>query len=315
MCNNCVRYLIVSVLALAGLFSIQAVLPTAVALSTMPADEFHTCNAAAANVIWGTDHDDRLYGTPEDDVIFALGGSDYIRALGGNDCIVAGAGQDAVWGQDGDDIIFGQAGEDKISGGHGFDRLVGGTGADRLLGDFGPDFMDGGEGDDVLDGRSEENICQNGEHNRRCLVHLPLANTGQFAATVDLFSPTTYDTPTPLAGQPIIASGQSQHLPAGSGVWVLVRPYSLDKFYPQLDGSCAAAQPITAENWQVSVYLGLPGDQPEWFDIVVIVTDAAGSALIQNHIQSSCGNDPGITRSMLEMQQVTQMDFATVRTR
>lgn len=311
-----VRDLVVLVMLLAGLCWVAASGGTAVAQNqSASSDDFHTCDPTAANIIWGTDGDDLLTGTPGDDVIFALAGNDRIYGLGGSDCIVAGAGDDVVWGHAGDDIIFGQAGDDRISGGHGFDRLSGGTGDDRLLGDFGPDFMDGGEGEDVLDGRSADNICQNGERDRRCMVHSPLANTGQFAAVIDLEAPAAFDFLLPQAGQPVIVSGVSQNLPVGGGMWLLVRPYGLDKFYPQYNASCADAQPITAENWQVTAYLGLPGDLPEWFDIVVIAADADASAMLQAHILTHCGSDPGLDRETLEMHQITEVGFVTIRTR
>ncbi len=77
-----------------------------------------------ADVITGSNANDRLNG---------FQGDDTIGGRGGNDVIVGSAGDDTINGGGGDDIINGNAGADIIDGGAGSDTLSGGGGRDTFL--------------------------------------------------------------------------------------------------------------------------------------------------------------------------------------
>jgi len=69
--------------------------------------------AEGANIIFGTDEDDKLRGGKDVDVMIGLGGNDRILGKDGNDCLVGGPGNDRILGGNGDDIILGNDGKDK----------------------------------------------------------------------------------------------------------------------------------------------------------------------------------------------------------
>lgn len=96
---------------------------------------------AAAALIRGTPHDDRLVGTPAADQIYGLAGDDEIR------------------GKDGPDRIEGGPGGDTMYAGGGSDRQDGGPGPDTLWAvakDGDTDFLDCGPGRDVAHIREGE---------------------------------------------------------------------------------------------------------------------------------------------------------------
>jgi cysteinyl-tRNA synthetase, unknown class len=100
-------------------------------------------DTAAADVIGGSDGDDRIEGRGGADILAGGKGDDRMIGLSGNDQLVGG---------DGDDRLSGGRGFDRLSGGEGDDRLNGGSGNDRLRGDGGRDDLNGGSGADLLSG-------------------------------------------------------------------------------------------------------------------------------------------------------------------
>jgi hypothetical protein len=106
-------------------------------------------SVAAAALIRGTPHDDRLVGTPAADQIYGLAGDDEIR------------------GKEGPDRIDGGPGADTMYAGAGADRQHGGPGADTLWAvarDGDVDYLDCGPGRDVAHIREgERSVVENCE--------------------------------------------------------------------------------------------------------------------------------------------------------
>ena len=148
--------------------------PGSVALRVTAADVAEQ-SRSGAQVLLGSDGDDRLTGGAGDDAIFAGRGADVIAAGGGDDyvslrsarpfeaegalgwgrnIVEAGAGRDQILGGQGDDTIYGGAGGDLVLGGGGSDVLSGGAGADRI------DALDrdGGQADVVSGGAGDDRI-------------------------------------------------------------------------------------------------------------------------------------------------------------
>ncbi len=96
-----------------------------------------------ANIIVGTDANERLVGTNGSDVIIGVGGRNRIIGKGGRDCLVGGDGRDKISGGGGDDVIFGHGGRDRLKGGRGDDFIDGGSGNDKVIGKKGRDTCTG----------------------------------------------------------------------------------------------------------------------------------------------------------------------------
>jgi hypothetical protein len=86
---------------------------------------FFAAHEALAEVLTGTDGDDRLVGTDRDDRLDGGGGDDTIEGGGGNDEIFPGEGDDVVYAGTGDDLVYARdiGGVDYIDCGGGFDRV------------------------------------------------------------------------------------------------------------------------------------------------------------------------------------------------
>src|SRR5918999_1523011 len=86
---------------------------------------FFAAHEALAEVLTGTDGDDRLVGTDRDDRLAGGGGDDTIEGGGGNDEIFPGEGDDVVYAGAGDDLVYARdiGGVDYIDCGAGFDRV------------------------------------------------------------------------------------------------------------------------------------------------------------------------------------------------
>lgn len=122
-----------------------------------------------ANLIMGTQKNDRLRGTSGNDVIFGLEGNDLIEGRGGRDCLIAGSGNDNVQGETGDDILLGQAGNDSLRGGTGNDVIIGEAGNDTMRGENGADQLLGGAGNDNAHGGTGVDTCE-AESEHQCEV-------------------------------------------------------------------------------------------------------------------------------------------------
>jgi len=110
--------------------------------------------AEGANIVFGTDEDDKLRGGKDVDVIIGLGGNDRILGEDGNDCLVGGPGNDRILGGNGDDIILGNDGNDRLHGNSGDDFIQSGDGTDRVTGNNGSDLINGGNNDDKIFGNN-----------------------------------------------------------------------------------------------------------------------------------------------------------------
>lgn len=116
-----------------------------------------------ANIIFGTDQDDRIRGTDNDDVIIGLDGNDRIIGGAGDDCLIGGEGNDRIIGGDGNDVLFGNGGKDRLHGGKGDDFVDGGDDDDRFQGNKGNDILIGGSGNDKIDGNSGDDLIFGGD--------------------------------------------------------------------------------------------------------------------------------------------------------
>ncbi len=114
--------------------------------------------AEGANIVFGTEENDRLRGGNDVDVIIGLGGNDRILGKDGNDCLVGGPGNDRIVGGKGDDIIQGNDGKDRLHGSKGDDFVEGGNGKDRITGNNGSDLIDGGNDDDEIIGNKGNDV-------------------------------------------------------------------------------------------------------------------------------------------------------------
>jgi Ca2+-binding RTX toxin-like protein len=119
-------------------------------------------DASATNVVFdGFDSDlndsaNLVEGTEVNDRIGGLGGNDTLRGGTGNDSLTGGLGDDELIGGLGDDTLVGSEGDDSLDGGEGDDSLVGGAGNDTVEGGGGTDVINTGEGDDDIDARYSE---------------------------------------------------------------------------------------------------------------------------------------------------------------
>ena len=124
---------------------------TALAAACAAALVIPLAGAAFADVIDGTEGDDRLYGTSSPDRISGRAGDDAIYGRGGRDTLDGGPGRDGIFGHAGADTISGGLLGDYIQGNRGNDSIV-----DWVATEFGPhmpidhDLLFGGPGNDHL---------------------------------------------------------------------------------------------------------------------------------------------------------------------
>jgi hypothetical protein len=130
-------------------------------------------------------------------------------------------------------------------------------------------------------------------------------------------SPATCSTNHPPETE-IPTSGTYSGVPTGLFIWILAySPEGL--YYPQSPDACAARIADQGNGiWSVPVYLGnRDGGPPEWFDIVVVVTDQSTSDYLAAWVQSGCLNNNnfvGIPPSDLVGRNVTEKNFIRVET-
>lgn len=118
--------------------------------------------AVVANIVDGTDGNDRLRGAEDVDIITGGIGDDQLDGFGGNDELNGGAGKDKLRAGDGDDTLDGGDGNDLLVGGDGNDLMDGGARNDRLEGDAGNDTLNGGSGNDRLNGGADDDVLDGG---------------------------------------------------------------------------------------------------------------------------------------------------------
>lgn len=116
--------------------------------------------------IVGDDNANMLTGTDADERIAALGGNDTVSAGGGNDYVEAGAGDDSVEGGAGNDELRGEAGADRLSGGDGNDLVDLGaapaSGFDLGFGDAGEDVIIASSGAVLVGGAGADRFVFSG---------------------------------------------------------------------------------------------------------------------------------------------------------
>jgi hypothetical protein len=100
-------------------------------------------------------------------------------------------------------------------------------------------------------------------------------------------------------------------------MWVLVYPPNM-VYFPQSPNACDGAKMDWGlGKWQVPVYLGTKGGEPEQYDIVVVLVDQETSQFFSDWLREGCqvGGYLGIPASQLEQVNITEKDHITVQTR
>jgi hypothetical protein len=142
-----------------------------------------------------------------------------------------------------------------------------------------------------------------------------LQGTANFAGEVEILTP-RHCTTGFSAEMSIIVSGTYTRTPANVILWVLAyAPNSL--YYVQSPDACNGEPPYQVDGyWQVPAYLGLKGGAPEWFDLVVVLTDEETSQFLSNVVRQGCqsGIYIGITAAQLNQMAITEKDFISVQT-
>ena len=139
-----------------------------------------------------------------------------------------------------------------------------------------------------------------------------------YAGTVSINTPANC-TVDYVPESPVDTRGTYSGIPTDTTIWVLVYPPN-ELYYPQSPNACAtpiAPPPIQGGgNWNVDTYLGQKGNPPQWFDIVVVLTDQTASDYLSNWLHDGCTQGfSGIEPSVLEGMNITEKTFITVRTK
>ena len=143
----------------------------------------------------------------------------------------------------------------------------------------------------------------------------PLRDTGNFPGEVEILTPPNCTTGIPPETA-VLASGTYTGTPNDVIIWVLAyAPTGL--YYPQSPNACAGVPPFQSLGiWQVQAYFGEKGGPPEWFDLVVVLTDQRLSDFLSDWVQEGCwrGIYWGIPAAVLEKMNITEKGFICVQT-
>ena len=143
----------------------------------------------------------------------------------------------------------------------------------------------------------------------------PLQGTASFPGEVKFRTPRNCTTDLEAESR-VDATGTYTRTPTDTIVWVLA--YSPeDLYYPQSPNACVGKPPEQIGGWwQVPLYLGKTGGPPEWFDIVVILTDEGTSQWLGEWLVEGCQNGEyeGISASLLNLMAITEKGHIVVQT-
>jgi hypothetical protein len=143
----------------------------------------------------------------------------------------------------------------------------------------------------------------------------PLKGAADFAGDVEIQTPADCTTGLP-SESPIPVAGTYEGIPGDVDIWVLVYPPNM-VYYIQSPSACDGAKMAqTGGNWQVPVYLGAKGGDPEWFDIVVVLADQEASQFFSSSVKQMCQSRQyyGISAAQLEQMNITEKNYITVQT-
>lgn len=142
----------------------------------------------------------------------------------------------------------------------------------------------------------------------------PLKGAADFAGKVEIMTPNNCTTGLPTETN-ITVAGTYEGIPDDVDIWVLVYSPNL-VYYPQSPNSCEGVKlPKGGGRWQGQATLGLKGGDPEWFDIVVVLTDQETSLFfIDWHLQGCQSGYKGISADELEQRKITEKGYITVQT-
>jgi hypothetical protein len=152
-----------------------------------------------------------------------------------------------------------------------------------------------------------------------CQLISPSINTASFGGSAWINFP-VHCTLDIKPGEAVSASGGYSNLPPNTIVWVFVYPPN-GPFYPQSPNACAGPpSPYPSQGgggWSVPAYFGNPEDTSKLFDLIVMVTDHAGSNFIGQRLYEDCSNDyfDGISAGELAGLNITTKATINIKTR
>jgi hypothetical protein len=146
-------------------------------------------------------------------------------------------------------------------------------------------------------------------------IRPPLQGTANFPGVVEILTPLNCTTGV-TAESRLDATGTYTGTPANVILWVLAySPEGL--YYPQSPNAREGKPPLQVGGyWQVPLYLGKKGGPPEWFDIVVILTDEAVSQWLGDWVKEGYQNGEyeGISADLLNLMAITEKRYIVVQT-
>ena len=116
-----------------------------------------------SDILYGRDGDDRLEGEDQNDQLYGDAGRDTLIGGSGFDLLAGQDGDDRLEGGGQDDQLYGDAGQDVLVGGAGNDRMLGQDGGDGVFGEDGNDALSGGAGFDLLAGQNGDDRLEGGD--------------------------------------------------------------------------------------------------------------------------------------------------------
>lgn len=134
--------------------------------------------------------------------------------------------------------------------------------------------------------------------------------------TVALALPEQGSTRPPRTGFTI--AGTYENVSSEHRIWVLIYSASAQKYYPQTQDAAGGWEPPPLQpnggNFSVNGSFGNPPDQPDCYEVIVVVANAAGSAVFKDKLREwTVANDfRGFLENELPLGNIQEMDFAEV---